>query len=178
MARSSISSWRTAEWWKALRARSYVRSFQLFNTSKAKTSSTGTSRWKTCFWMAIWMWKSSISASPACSSKVRTASLLEVITWPSVSSTGNKRDTYCGSPPYATPKLFQDKNYDGTEVDGECWTKFWMFCSIFCFSLVSKRNSIHTGDQHAAVRWKTVEELRGRVLRGKYQIPFHCEFPR
>lgn len=43
---------------------------------------------------------------------------------------GNKMDTYCGSPPYAAPELFQGKKYDGPEVDGICsiCSNFHTFC--------------------------------------------------
>lgn len=40
---------------------------------------------------------------------------------------GNKLDTFCGSPPYAAPELFQGRKYDGPEVDGESLTVFLKF---------------------------------------------------
>ena len=71
-------------------------------------------------------------------------------------TSGNFLATWCGSPPYAAPELFEGKQYNGPKAD--IWSMGVVLYVLVCGALPFDGN--------------TLQSLKTRVLSGKFRIPY------
>jgi len=71
-------------------------------------------------------------------------------------SASSNLNTWCGSPPYAAPEVFEGKQYKGPEIDA--WSLGVVLYVLVCGALPFDGSTLHV--------------LRDRVLSGRFRIPF------
>lgn len=71
-------------------------------------------------------------------------------------TTGGQLSTWCGSPPYAAPEVFEGKRYTGPEID--IWSLGVVLYVLVCGALPFDGCSL--------------QALRDRVLSGRFRIPY------